>query len=117
MKKKKNVRGACGGARKRDVVRVSTRSRDLIGFVLAGDGRVGLGMVYGVGYGVSGLGRVRVWGIECGVSPATVGDAIGSAYCMWCRARVVDAILRLMGWGSWVQDAGYVVWCWTAYGV
>ena len=39
--RKKNVRGARGGAGKRDVVRVLTRSRDLIGFVLAGYGRVG----------------------------------------------------------------------------
>ena len=57
--KKKNVRVARSGARKRNVVRVSTWSCDLVGFVPAGDGRVGLGMVCGVGYGAGGG--------ECGV--------------------------------------------------
>src|ERR1700683_2450458 len=78
--RKKNVRGAHGGARKRGVVRVSMRSRDLIGFVLAGDGCVGLGVVRGVwvrcGCGVSSVVSVRPrWGtrlgvhVVCGVGP------------------------------------------------
>ena len=47
--KKKKVWGAHSGARKCNVVQVSTGSCDLIGFMLAGDGCMGLGMACGVG--------------------------------------------------------------------
>ena len=53
-------------------------------------------MVQGVGY------HVR-YGTEGGVSPATVGDVFGGGVCHVCHwARVVGAIMRLMGWGLWV---------------
>ena len=75
--RKKNVWGARSGARKRDVVRVSTRSRDLVGFVLAGDERVGLGMVHGVWVRCGWWLAIR--DVGCGVSS-------GVWYRGWCQS-------------------------------